>query len=305
GAQAGHGGAFSDGQGLGAFFDQVGQAADEGGVRPWGGHADGGQVVPGGGLQRLGVQVPEDLHVVGEESDRPDHHRVPVAGELVDRVVDVRFQPGLAGRAGPGLVHQLPRGVGGSAAAHDLLGDGAVLRGVGPAFAEFEGGGPGALGIGGGDGVGGEQHLDIACSALVQGGQRLPDAFDEGSDESGVVEELAHLVHLEPLAQAGVLQGVGEVLAVLAAGGVGGVRAGGDGQQPGVAGLVGGVQRVIEVGVPVAVAPVDGKVQSAGGQFLGQGSAQAPVLPIDGADSAEVAVVGGDVLEPFVRDAAP
>src|SRR5699024_10761245 len=79
----------------------------------------------------------------------------------------------------------------------------------------------------------------------------------------------------------------------------------GDGQQPGVAGLVGGVQRVIEVGVPVAVAPVDGKVQSAGGQFLGQGSAQAPVLPIDGADSAEVAVVGGDVLEPFVRDAAP
>src|SRR5699024_12016954 len=72
-------------------------------------------------------------------------------------------------------------------------------------------------------------------------------------------------------------------------------------QQPGVAGLVGGVQRVIEVGVPVAVAPVDGKVQSAGGQFLGQGSAQAPVLPIDGADSAEVAVVGGDVLEQIGR----
>src|SRR5699024_7702118 len=187
----------------------------------------------------------------------------------------------------------------------DLLGDGAVLRGVGPALAEFEGGGPGALGVGGGDGVGGEQHLDIACSALVQSGQRLPDAFDEGGDESGVVEELAHLVHLERLAQAGVLQGVGEVLPVLAAGGVGGVGAGGDGQQPGVAGLVGGVQRIAQVGVPVPVAPVDRQVQSAGGRFVGQGGAQAPVLPVGGADAVEVAIVGGDVLEPFVRDAAP
>lgn len=48
-----------------------------------------------GGLLRLGVQVPHDLHMVGDEADGDDDDRVGgvLLGDPRDDVVDVRLEP--------------------------------------------------------------------------------------------------------------------------------------------------------------------------------------------------------------------
>ncbi len=99
--------------------------------------------------------------------------------------------------------------------------------------------------------------------------------------------------------------GVREVLAVLAAAGVGGVGAGGEDQRRGGGRRPAISRRVsVEVRGPVAVAPVDRQVQAVLGEVLAQGVQQGPVLVVDGADAAEEEVVLADLLEAFLGDAA-
>jgi hypothetical protein len=65
--------------------------------------------VLGGGLHRLGVEVPEHLHVVADEPERHDHRSPPaLARQLGDRVVDVGLEPRHLRRTGPALEDELP-----------------------------------------------------------------------------------------------------------------------------------------------------------------------------------------------------
>ena len=119
-----------------------------------------------------------------------------------------------------------------------------------------------------------------------------------------MVEVLADLVHLELAVQARFRQGNADVLAVLAAAGVTGVDAGGEHQDPAVSGVVSVLQDGGDVGIPVAVAPKDGKLDAAVGQLSLDRGLQLPVLLVDGADATECAVVVRDLFQPLVRDAA-
>ena len=65
------------------------------------------------------------------------------------------------------------------------------------------------------------------------------------------------------------------------------------------------VERVVEVRVPVAVAPEHRQVDAAAGELGLEGRLQLAVVLVDRADAAEVAVVVRDLLEALVGDAAP
>ena len=198
-------------------------------------------------------------------------------------------------------------------AADDGGAGGEVLRHVRGAFLEVArlGVGPsGRVGVAGGNGVRGEQDMHGSIRGAGRGelgadvGQAGGGAFNKGLHKARVVEVLAHLVHLEPAVQAGFGQCHADVLAVLAAAGVTGVGTRGDHQQPAVAGVVRVLQRLRDVGVPVAVAPEHRQPDAAGGELGFQGSLELAVLLVDGADAAVGPVVVGDLFEPLVGDAA-
>jgi hypothetical protein len=138
-------------------------------------------------------------------------------------------------------------------------------------------------------------------------GEGLQDALDHGLHEAGVVEVVPQLVDLRQLQTLGLegRQGAGEVLAVLPAARVRGVRAGGEDED--AAAAVGDhlAQGVGEVRRPVAVAPVDGQVQAVVREVLAEGVEQGTVLAVDRADPAEQEVVLAHFLQPFLGDASP
>ena len=151
-----------------------------------------------GRLRRLGVEVPEHFHVVADEAQGDDDDAsTPSARSARDHVVDVGLEPRLGRRARAALVDQLPRDVGarprarrprrrrGAARRRRRLAEVAIARSA-------------PLGIGARDAVGREQDADRARvdAALHELGDGGAHPVDEGLDESGVVEELAHLVDL-------------------------------------------------------------------------------------------------------------
>jgi hypothetical protein len=118
-----------------------------------------------------------------------------------------------------------------------------------------------------------------------------------------VVEELAHLVDLDAAAQRGRLDGVGEILAVLAA------------RRVRLYALVAIASRRVwpsatadasasDVRHPVAVAPVHGQVEAAGRELGIQCRLQLAVVLVDRRHPAEVTVVVRDLFEALVGDAA-
>ncbi len=158
--------------------------------------------------------------------------------------------------------------------------------------------------------MGDEDDLDLAVRVpglrqlRAHVGQRVRQAFHERGDERGGVEVLAHLVHLELALEAGVAQGLAEVLAVLAAARVAGVGAGGEHEHLAVALGVHPLDGFRDVRRPVAVAPVDRQVDAAGGQLGLEGRLQRAVLRVDRGNAAVLAVVVGHLLEALVGDAA-
>ena len=188
-----------------------------------------------------------------------------------------------------------------------------MLRDVGGVFLEvarFRVGAARCFGVAGGDGVRGEQDVDGRVRGAGRGqlgadvGEAGGGAFNERLDETGVVEVLADLIDFEPSGEAGFGQRDADVFAVLAAAGVAGVGAGGDHQDLAVPGVVDLLEGLRDVGGPVPVAPEDGQVDAAGGEFGLDAGLEFAVLGVDGADAAVGAVVVRDLFEALVRDAA-
>ena len=255
---------------------------------------------PVGGGPGLGVEVVEDLHVVGDEADGHEHRGAgAVLGELLEVVVDVGLEPGHLRRPGPRAEHQ-PRRVLASDLLTDPLGHdgrgGAVLAEVGPAPRTA------ALVHVDRDRVGDEDQVGAVADVVGQLGERRERGVDDRLDEARVVEVGAQAVEPRRARDGG--GGRGEVLAVLAAGGVRrvGRRQEARGPRHPVVAHLG--DRVGEVGVPVAVAPVDREVEAGAGQVLTDGGQQGAVLVVDRRATAEQVVVLADLLEPLARDAA-
>jgi hypothetical protein len=145
----------------------------------------------------------------------------------------------------------------------------------------------------------GDEHQPRALTSA----QSLDDRVDDRLEEARVVPVGPQPVeHRRPLAR--VRRGVGEVLAVLPARGVRRVGARGEAGGPGDA--IGSHPRddVGEVGVPVAVAPVDGDVDAAAGQVVADRVEQRTVQVVDGRPATEEEVVLADLLQPLAGDPA-
>ncbi len=201
------------------------------------------------------VEIPHDLHVVGDEPDGHEHRRgVPFGGQVPQMVVDVRLEPGHGGRTRPALVHEVMAHRRVDPLPHEI-GDGAELDLV-----------VAGVGLRTRDGVGGEDE-GSGCARrtqLVSGGS---GGVHERSHEPGMVEEGTELVDLgRPLADRG--PGPVDVVEVLPAARIGAVG-GGDERKCAADPVVGHTRhRVGQERVPVAVAPVDGQVGPAGGERL-------------------------------------
>lgn len=117
-----------------------------------------------------------------------------------------------------------------------------------------------------------------------------------------MVVERADLVDRHGLAETGLLEHPGEVLAVLTAAGERAVGACREGQQRRVAVAGRLAHRVGEVGRPVAVAPVHRQVDAAACELRLQRGLEGAVLRVDRAHPAEVPVVVRDLLQALIRD---
>ena len=139
GAGARHG----DGRGLltsrlgSALFEYVDQGGHEGRIRRDGVGTLVGDPQARGGLVRLGIEVVDDLHVVADEPDGDDNgagQRAYVAGNLLEEIVDIGFEPaGLRGSR-PRAIHEVIAQIRSSQDAlqlrHDRLNEGVVLGDV-------------------------------------------------------------------------------------------------------------------------------------------------------------------------------
>ena len=152
------------------------------------------------------------------------------------------------------------------------------------------------------DGVGDEQHVRVATGGVAQVGERGQRRVHHRLHEARVVEVVPQPVEPRCTRAHGVDR-VGEVLAVLPAAGVRRVGARHQAGGPGDPVLLHLLQRVREVGVPVAVAPVDRQVDARGREVLLDGADEGPVLVVDRAAAAEEVVVLAHLLEPLARDA--
>ena len=95
------------------FADQLTDHRDEGGVRADGRGANQVEAEVSRGLPRLGVEVVEHLHVVGDEADRRDYHVSRALRLQSPQVVeDVGFEPRLRGRPRTALEGEAPARVG-------------------------------------------------------------------------------------------------------------------------------------------------------------------------------------------------
>ncbi len=295
-----------------ALQEEVADGRGEPGVGAHGGGPGDREAQLGGLGGGFGVEVVLDLHVVGDEPDGGHHDGRDARGvPLLQVVADVRLQPGDVRGAAAGLVDE-PPGVVHTGLRTDGFRDHPchvqVLGDISAALAVLGvvGGGAGGVGCGGGDGVRGEGQMGAVPHLLGQGGERRQHTVGHRADEAGVVEVVPQLVdlrHRQTLGPEGG-EGVGEVLAVLAAARVRGVGTGRQYGDTAVPVVDHRAQGVGQVGRPVAVAPVDGQVQAVLGEVLAQCVQQFPVLRVDGADAVEQEVVLPHLLETLAGDAA-
>ncbi len=181
-------------------------------------------------------------------------------------------------------------------ALHDLGRHRPVLADVGvPA-------GPGALVHRLRDRVGDEDQLRVVALDVAQVRERGQGRVDHGVDEARVVEVVPELVQPRRALHLG--DRGEEVLAVLPAAGVRRVRRGHEAGRPGDAVRGHLRERVLQVGVPVAVAPVDRQVDAVAGEVLAQRGEELAVLVVDRRAAPEEEVVLAHLLQPLARDAA-
>ena len=169
-----------------ALVDLVRPHRHEPRVDPRRGRADARQAELLRGRQRLGVEVVDDLHVVGDEADRHDHHAGGVLPrQIMQVVVDVGLEPRHVRRAGPRAEHQLAAVPGAGLLPHpldDLGGDAAVLGDVGAAAR------PARLVHRARDRVRHEHQVRLASYLVGQLGQPGQGGVDHRLDEARMVE---------------------------------------------------------------------------------------------------------------------
>lgn len=224
--------------------------------------------------------------MVADEADGTDEDVVGALGVEVSHVVeDVWFEPGLVGCAAAGLIDEVVFG--------DACANGYQTRSFGELLDVLR-----AVGHPVGDGVGGEDQSCIGGFPLL-----FFDPIDQWIDEAGVVEVDAELVDLHRFGASGGLGGV-DVFTVLPAAGITTEGRGDEGEDAGDAVGLHLREGVVEEGVPVAIAEVDGEVWALLGQELGERVDHSEVLLVDRAFAAEVVVVLGYDFETLAWNAA-
>ena len=275
-----------------ALGDQVANHADEDRVGADGGRSHHLDPQLAAEVGRLGVEVVQHLHVVGDEADRCNHQLAAAASmEISDRVTDVGFQPGLGGRAAPALVDELP-------VCHAGLfrDEPAGLRQLHAI--------PASVCHRRGNAVRREEDRDRGTRVLRKTHERPSDVVGHRPDKSGVIEEHADLVDLRrPLTHR--CTGGRNVFAVLATAGVAAVGTCDEGNRPFHSGVGHLADRVGKQWMPVAIAPIDRDVWPAAVEFCTQCSEERPVLLVDRALATEMLVVLRHFQHPFPRDVSP
>ncbi len=209
------------------------------------------------GLGRgLGVEVVQDLHVVRDEPDghhhdgrAPRRRAAPPGGRRCPAPAT-----GCAGRR-CATGRRAARGGRRRSARARRRRSAARRPGAAPRThrrSPWSSTGPGGVRGGGRDGVRGEGEVRAVPDVLGEVGEGGQDAVDHGLQEAGVVEVVPQLVDPRQLQALGLQGGerVGEVLAVLAAARVRGVRAGGEDERCG-----GGRRRPSRAGCRSGTAP--------------------------------------------------
>ena len=252
----------------GALLEQVDQAADELLARP-DGRGPGHRQADLGGGRRASVSrscttsMWSETKPTGTSDDRAD----PGGGQRAQVVVDVRLQPGLAGRTRARAVDEVPRvAATGRRPPPGRLTSAAISR-CWATYASPPGPEPSAIA----SGIEWVTKTSRALMPDVVGRQLIEPrrtARVTGPTKPGMVVVRPDPVHLQsaPLAGEG-QQGPAQVLAVLPARGVRRVRAGGQDHDPPRSVVVQLAQRVDDVRRPVAVAPDHREVQPAAGQL--------------------------------------
>ncbi len=149
--------------------------------------------------------------------------------------------------------------------------------------------------------MGGEhQRRSCVLTEFVDGGA---GRLGEWLDEARVVVVGPNLVDVRDGQVGSTLRNLvarsDDVLAVLTTARVGRVGGREDGERTGHTVLGHPFDLVAEIGIPVAIAPVDGEVHACVGEGALEGDSLTSALLVDGADPTEVGVVLTDLGEPF------
>ncbi len=224
--------------------------------------------------------------MVADEADGADEDVVGALRMQVSHVVeDVGFEPGLVGCAAAGLIDEIVFGDAGAfgyqtRGLRELLD---VLRAIGHPV---------------GDGVGGEDEAGVGGFLLL-----FFDPIDQRIDEAGVVKVDPELVDLHRLRAGGGLRCV-DVFTILPAARITAKRRCDKGEDARDAVGFHLCEGVVEKGVPVAIAEVDGEIRALLGEEFGERVDHGEVLLVDRAFAAEVVVMLGYHFETLARDAA-
>lgn len=285
GADVVFGGHFPDGAAGGkveqSFLDELAEHGGKPGVVAGGFCPDHGDAKFFGKFPGLGVEIEEDFHVVGEESDGRDDDIVDALGvEVAEMVEDVGLEPGLGGGAAPALVDEAPGG--------SVCGGGGEFGCVAELGFVFA-----VVGHGEGNAMGGKGNMHSGPARFREGVEGIEDAVAVDVDEVGVIKEDADFVEGGRVGPGGVA-GALDVFAVLAAAGVATERGGGEYEEPPDTRFAHVAEGVADHGVPVPVAEVDGQGDAGAVEFGAEVGDDGAVLLVDGADPAEAFVVMGD-----------
>ena len=275
-----------------ALLDQLADHRHEGGVRPHGRRADEVEADLLGHLARLDVEVVENFEVIRHEADRRDDDVLDATcPERAQVVADVRLEPRNRRRPAPALEDE-------------AVVPGARLGGHEPPRLRELGLVAAMPGHRARDRVRREDDVGPLASPRGNLGKGGRQVLRVRPDEPGVVEERTGAQDLGRLVADLDLSGE-EVLAVLAAAGVGAVGGREERERPADAAVGHLTQNVGQEGMPVAVSEVDRQVDAVGVELGAERGDERPVLRVDRADAVEPLVVAGDLLEPLARDAAP
>ena len=144
----------------------------------------------------------------------------------------------------------------------------------------------------------GEEQLYGGALRCIDLFKCLSDQVGLGFDEQRVIETFAHFLDGWCTFAHFLLSDL-DVLAILSAAGIATEHAGEEGDRAAFSVGLHLTQCIRDHRVPIAIAPVDWKIDSVGIEFGAQSGDEGAVLSVDGADAVEVLVVFGDFHHSF------